>query len=250
MRLVLYSLFAVTLFFLQASDVGGQPNARSIIDKAIRAQGGEKKVARLKIMRIKVSGKGSFVAGRGETQFTLEDTWRMPDLYKTVMQMELGGKTFVQTQVVSGERGWISINGQTQPLTNEALVEIKEQKYAEDLDRLLSLEEKKYQLSIVDTIVVDGRRAVGIRVQSTGHRDVVLYFDKGSGLLVKRQQLIAGRQKMLTVQEVFFKDYKEIEGVKHWTTIEARHDGKKFLEGKVVTLEFLSSLDENQFAQP
>jgi len=188
--------------------------------------------------------------GRDDLLFTLEDTWQMPHQYKSVMQFELDGKTFIQTQVLNGDQGWINVNGQTQPLPKEGLAEMREQKYAEDLDRLLGLRNKGYQLSVLQEVKVDGRPAVGIRVRSEGHRDVNLYFDKSSGLLVKREQQISGETGKPILQEVYFKGYKETDGVKHWMVIEALRDGKKFLEAKVTQLEFFDKLSDSEFVKP
>src|SRR5436853_6227629 len=104
---------------------------------------------------------------------------------------------------------------------------MKEQKYAEDLDRLGFLNEKGMELSALDETKVDGKPAVGVRVKSKGHRDVQLYFDKSSGLLVKRQYKVLDPGSGQEVsQEVVFGDYQDKDGVKHYRKIAAYRDGK------------------------
>jgi hypothetical protein len=224
--------------------------AAAIIDKAIEAQGGEAMVAKLRTMRIKVKGKGAMAPGQADMAFTLEDTWQMPDKYKTVTSCELNGAPFVQSMVINGEQGWMGANGQTQPMPAMALTEMKEQKYAEDLDRLLSLKDGQYRLSTIAEVDVDGQPAVGVKITSEGHRDVRLYFDKSTGLLVKREQTILDDMGKLVPQEVIFTDYQDRDGVKHWMKIRALRDGKQTLEAEVVEIELLDTVDDNVFGKP
>ena len=78
-----------------------------------------------------------------------------------------------------------------------------------------------------------------------------LYFDLSNGLLVKREHYLfdssAGREAL---QEVFFSDYREKDGLKHYYKIVVHRDGKSVIEGKVVELEFFPKLDAKVFARP
>jgi hypothetical protein len=222
----------------------------AIIEKAIAAQGGAAKVAKLRTMRIKVEGTTNLVLGMAATPFTLEDTWQMPGQYKSVATLELiMGTKFTQIQVIDGDKGWIEFNGKTQDMPKEAVAEMKEQKYAEDLDRLGFLKEKGYDLSMLEEIKISEKPALGILVKAKGHRDVKLYFDKDTGLLVKRVNTLNEPDKEV-VQEVFFSDYQEKDGLKHYRKIVAHRDGKKAIEAKVTELEFFDKLDDKVFAKP
>jgi len=84
-----------------------------------------------------------------------------------------------QATVIDGDKGWVQMNGQSQEMPPEALAEFKEQKYAEDLDRLLFVKQDRYGLGLLDEVKVQGRGpAVGVQVKCKGHRDVKLYFDQ------------------------------------------------------------------------
>src|SRR5437899_8827181 len=144
------------------------------------------------------------------------------------------GNAVTQTQTMDGDTGWAQFNGQTQDLPKEALAELKEQKYAEDLDRLNFLNEKGIELSAPDEIKVDGKPTVGVLVKSKGHRDVKLYFDKSSGLLVKRQHNVLDATSGKEVsQEVLLSDFQDKDAVQHYRKIVACRDGKKLFEGTV-----------------
>lgn len=224
---------------------------RAVVEKAVRAQGGAAKVARLRTMRIKAEGTMSLLPAQRDVSFVIEDTWQMPDRYKTVSSFELTGVKLSQTQVISGDKAWAEINGMVQDLPKEAVAEMKEQKYAEDLDRLGFLGDKGIELSPLDEVKVDGKPAVGVLVKSKGHRDVKLYFDKETGLLVKREHTVldpaTGKE---VTQEVIFSDYQEKDGLKHYRKIVALRAGKKVIDAKVTELEFFDKLDDKVFAKP
>ena len=129
--------------------------------------------------------------------------------------------------------------------------QMKEQKYAEDLDRLSFLNEKVIELSPLEETKIDNKPAVGVFVKSKGHRDVKLYFDKSSGLLVKRQHNVLDPVSGKEVsQEVLFSDFQDKDGVKHYRKIAAYRGGKKLFEGKVTELEFFDKLEDKVFARP
>jgi hypothetical protein len=247
----MHAAFALCGLLLSAAAVFAQDGARAIVEKAIRAQGGEAKVGKLRTMRIKAEGTTDLVPGHPNLPFTIEDTWQMPDRYKTEFRVQLMGKKFTQTQVIDGDKGWIRTNGQVQDMPKEAVAEMKEQRYAEDLDRLGFLSENGIELSALNEIKIEGKSAVGVLVKSKGHRDVKLYFDRASGLLVKREQRVLDPSSNKEVhQEVFFSDYREKDGLKHYQKIVALRDGKKVIEARVTEVEFFEKLDAKVFAKP
>jgi hypothetical protein len=225
--------------------------ARAVIEKAIKAQGGAAKVAKLRVMRIKVEGTMTLAAGQPAVSFVIEDWWQMPDRYKTTSRFDLGGKKVSQTQALDGETGWMQLDGVAQDLPKEAVAEMREQKYAEDLDRLGFLADRGVDVSSAGGAKVGGRDAVGVVVKSNGHRPVTLYFDKETGLLAKREHKVAdGATGKDVTQEVVFGDYREADGLKHYHTLTAYRDGKKWVEAKVVELEFFDKPDKKVFAKP
>lgn len=243
--------FVLCGLLVSAPAVFAQDGARAIVERAILAQGGEAKVAKLRTMRIKVEGTTDFVPGQPNLPFTIEDTWQMPNQYKTSFTFQLQGRKFTQTQVIDGEKGWIQSDGQAQDMPKEAVTEMMEQKYEEDLDRFGFLKEKGMELSVLNEIKVDGKPAVGVLVKSNGHRDVKLYFDKASRLLVKRDQRVLDPSSSKEVrQEVIFSEYQEKDGLKHYKKIVAFRDGRKVIDARVTDLEFFPKLDANVFAKP
>jgi hypothetical protein len=222
---------------------------QAVIEKAITALGGADRIARLRTMRIKVQGKMDLIPGAPEMPFTLEDTWHMPDQYKSTITFQSGGTNVATTRVIDGDKGWVQVMGKIQDMPKEGLAEMKEQKYAEDLDRLGFLKEKGFDLSLLKEIKIEDKVAVGVLVKAKDHRDVQLYFDKETGLLIKRENKLEVAGKEIS-QEVFFSDYQQNDGLKHYRKIVAHHNGKKIIEAKVLELEFFDKLDAKVFGKP
>jgi hypothetical protein len=228
-----------------------QGDARAIVEKAIQAQGGPAKVAKLRVMRIKIEGRTDLVPNQPDLPITLEDTWQMPSQYKSESSLQVGGKKYTQVQVLDGDAGWIQMAGMVQEMPKEAVAEMKEQRFAEDLDRLGFLSDKAIELAGCEEAKVDGKPAACVLVKSRGHRDVKLYFDKTTGLLVKREHHVLDPMTNKEVrQEVIFSDYEEKDGLKHYKKIVLLRDGRKMIEARVMELEFFDKLDPKVFAKP
>jgi hypothetical protein len=225
--------------------------ARAVVERAIKAHGGEDNLKKLRAVRIKVEGTMTLAPGQPALAFTLEDTWQMPGRYRSSSRFRLMDMDITQTQVIDGETGWAQVNGRTQDMPKEALAEMREQKYAEDFDRLGFLGDKALEFSALDEAKVNGQPAAVVRVQAKGHRDVKLYFDTANGLLVKRDHDVQDPATGdLVTQEVVFADFRDKGGTQHWTTITVLRAGKKVIEAKLKELEFLDKVDPKVFAKP
>src|SRR5262245_50527207 len=224
--------------------------AQGVVERAIKAHGGEENLKKLRAVRIKVEGTMTLAPGQPALAFTLEDTWQMPDKYRSSSSFRLMDKDITQKQVLDGETGWAQVNGRTEDMPKEALAEMREQKYAEDLDRLGFLGDKALEISGPDEAKVNGQPAAVVRVKTKGHRDVKLYFDAASGLLVKREHDVQDPATGdLVTQEVVFADFRDNGGVQHWTTITVLRAGKKVIEAKLKELEFLDKVDQTVFVK-
>ncbi len=124
------TLLLLTACLASNAPVCADDKPEAVIEKAITAQGGAAKVARLRTMRIKVEGKTDLVPGAPDMPFTLEDTWQMPGQYKSAITIQLAGKNATTTRAIDGDKGWFEVMGMTQDMPKEGLTEMKEQKYA------------------------------------------------------------------------------------------------------------------------
>src|ERR1700732_3520967 len=93
------------------SQVAEKPAA--VIQRAIRAHGGEANLKKLKAGHTKADG--IIALGTG-VPFTQEAFYELPNRLKEIQVLESNGQKRVVTIVLDGERGWLSTNGQTVPL--------------------------------------------------------------------------------------------------------------------------------------
>ena len=98
---------------------------------------------------------------------------------------------------------------------------------------------------------VGDRPAVGVKVAHKGHRDVNLFFDAKTGLLLKTERpakdTMTGKE---FTQTTLHDDYKEVEGIKHARKVTILRDGKKYVEGMSSDYKPQEKLDASTFAKP
>src|SRR6266478_219622 len=78
------------------SGVPDGDDAKAVIEKAIKAQGGEDKLTQFKAGRWK--GQGTLTLKGQELPLTLETVYQLPDKYKTNMHFEVQGKKIAVLQ--------------------------------------------------------------------------------------------------------------------------------------------------------
>lgn len=251
MRGLTLSLTLVGLLFSQ-SPVSAEPKeeVRAIIQKAIKAHGGEEKLAKIQAIRDK--SKGTLEINGAEAAFTSESVYSLAGKLSATIQIEIMGQSIALKQVVTGDKAWISVMCQTMEAPEAAATVMKEAVYAAKFETLLPLlKEANLTLTLAKETKVDGKPAVGINVESKGHKAFTLYFDKSSDLLVKREGQTIDQATMQEVsEEAFFRSYKDINGVKWSMKSLINHDGKKYMESETTEVKFLDKVDDGEFAQP
>lgn len=244
-------ILAVCMVCMPGRCLYGQAGATAIIERAIEAQGGPTQVAKLRTTRIKVEGRIDLGPDQKDLPFALEDTRQAPRRYKTVLRVQVTRvAAHSLTVVLDGDKGWAQAGDRVVDLRGADLAEVQDQRRGEDLDRLGFLKDKSRVLTLLPDTTVRGQPAVGVLVKARGQRDVKLYFDRSSGLLLKRERRIVGPAGREVLQETFFSDYQEQDGLKHYRKIAVLHDGDRFIEGTVSELEFFDKLDAKVFARP
>lgn len=218
-------------------------DCRAIVDKAIKAVGGEQQLAKYRAQTWKETGT-YYGEGAGQP-FVGKYAIQYPDQFR--MEIE---NVFVI--VLNGNKGWIAMGGNTQEMTKEQLTQQKESIYAGWVAQLLPLTEQKgFQLSSLGESKIGDRAVVGIKVLHKGHNDVQLYFDKGTGLLrgctYHYKDWMTGKDTEMTLT---YDAYKEFSGIKEPTKVELKRDGKQFVEAQLEDVKPVEKLDASVFAKP
>jgi acetyl esterase/lipase len=223
-------------------------DARTILHKAIQAYGGEAKLTKLKTMAAKAQGTINFGA---DVPFTQEIAWQWPDRLQTHITLKTAKPVSI-VETIAGDASWSRRDGKAGPLGAVKRDELRAQAHVRRLLLLTPLlHDSSYQLSLLDEIRIDDRPVVGVRVSCTGERAVKLYFDADTGRLAKIERRVsddAGKKEHL--QEEFFRDYRELDGVPTATKQVWHRDGKKVLEMTFTEVRYPDHLDAAVFADP
>lgn len=251
MRTIVWTAVVLTLTGARHVRADEKADARAIIAKAVRVKGGEEKLARDKAATFK--GKGKFYGMGDGTEYTGEWAVQPPDKARFRIEFEANAMKFTYLFVFAGDKGWIKLNDQTTELNEAGVAEAKEDMYAGQVERLVPLlRDKDFQLSPLGEVKIDDHPAVGVRVAHQGHRDIKLFFDKQTGLLLKSERTIkdetmGGKER---VQETAYGDYRSIDGVQYPMKLVVKRDGDKYVESALSNFEPKEKLDESLFAKP
>src|ERR1700730_4074181 len=110
---MLKTLFGSLAICLMLADViparaDDRGEANAVLDKAIRAAGGEANLARFQGFIMK--GKGTYHEADRDIQVTFEFFFQGPDQYRSITETKFDrGKSRV-VQVVNGDKGWTKVD--------------------------------------------------------------------------------------------------------------------------------------------
>ena len=251
MKHVLHALlgFAFVLAVGTPARADDAADARALIEKAVKAQGGQEKLEKLSGHITKFKGK---FHGMGQPiDMTGEVASQGMDKQKLEVEVNAGGMKFRFVNVLNGDKGWNRMGDDTRAMSKDELAEAKEQGYAGWVATLAPLKDKQFTFATIGELKIDKRPALGVKVSSKGHRDIDLYFDKETGLLVKTETRVkddgSGQEVM---EESFPSDYKDVQGTKQAMKFTVKRDGKLFVEGEATELTLSEKLDASVFAKP
>ncbi len=247
---VVRALFLTCLLFdrgalLRAEDET-QPSV--IVEKAIKALGGEDAMARLQAVTWKAEGT---IHGPGvDLSITEEGAAQSAHQYRVDVTQEANGSRFSSLTVLNGDRGWLTSFGRTVDLPKDVRDRLIRERFAHRLvEAPVLLKDKQLTLAPLGEVRVGDRAAVGIRVSRATAPDIHLFFDKQTGLPVKREMHVqeAGQD---VVNEYLYGEYREYEGLKRFTKMTWKKDGKIFAEQEWTEIKLLERLDESLFDKP
>lgn len=249
MRAFIVSIIPIALLVWTGAAAAQQDEARALVERAIKAHGGSEALERIHADKVKF--KGTLVLPDHTAPFLAETTMQLPSKYKHVIEINNGGDKHTIVHVINGDKIYIAVDGRSLQADPAQLVEIRSGLELERAKRLLPLlEDKSYQLAVLEELKVNERPAVGIRITGRGRKEMRLYFDKEYGLLVRAEnRLDDGKGKEIR-QHFFFGDFKDIGGYKRPTKVRAYRDGRQIMEAEMLDAKVLDKVDETEFAKP
>jgi len=248
-RIMRTILFSAAAMLWPCADIRAADEADKIIDKAITAHGGAKKLSELKAQTWNAKGIVSIMGMK--IDYTGVYSFQAPDRLRFDIEASAGGQKFSMTAATDGKKFWEKMGDQSREMDKKKAEGFRKNLYGMNLSRLLPLKEKGFSFSVTGEEKVGDKPAVGILVSSKGQPDVTLFFDKESGLLVKTLTEAWDEFADKDVpQEVFYMDYKEKNGRKVFQKLLIKRSGATFLEEELSDQNQLEKLDPKTFEKP
>lgn len=212
----------------------------ALLDKAIKAQGLD--VGQNPLLSIAWKSKGKYVVnGEVEVSFTEEGIASGTDRLRIDLAGEAGDMTFKEVWVLNRDKGWLKesiAQDRTTDLPKDLLVPLKESFHAVRIGQILpSLREQPYGLAPLGELKLGSHDAVGIRVSRKDRRDVNLYFDKKTSLLLKSEVRLLEWKGRDVTYEFFYADFTDHDGRKYFSRLTVKREGKLLLETKLRDLK-------------
>jgi hypothetical protein len=239
---------SMAILLVGAGWASAQDEAKAILDKAIKAHGGADKLNKAKGQTAKAKGKMEVLGG---LEFTQESAIQYPDKMREVVHLTVNGMNIDVTTVYNGEQGWINSMGQTMPLEGAILEAVKDAMDTMALSRLAFAGSKELRLSLLGESKVNDKPVLGVKVSREGHKDVNMYFDKGTGLLTKFEHRIKDAQSGQEVaEERIILEYQDVDGMKVAKKVTVNRDDKKYMEADILEVKLSDKVDSSLFEKP
>jgi hypothetical protein len=240
------AVFAAAVFFVACFSVrAAEGDAKAILDKAIKATGGEEKLA--KVAAFTWKSKGTININGEEAEFNNQVTAKGLDHFRR----EFGNDQFSGVTVLAGEKAWRKIGDNSTELEGDGLAQEKRRVYLQVIPTtLVPLKDKGFKYEAGGEEKVGDKPAVILKATGPDGKDFTLFFDKESGLLVKTSGVVMGFQGQENNLETTFSDYKDFDGIKKATKIEIKRDGEPFQKLDVTEFKVLDKVDADAFTEP
>jgi hypothetical protein len=241
--IVLSMAFGISLVGRVGAD---EAQTGSVLDKAIKAMGGEAKLS--KAVAFSRKSKGTISFGGNENEFTTESTIQGLDRFHSTF---FGGNRFKAVTVLNGDKGWRKFADNKIEMDKDAVANESQTVYLQVVpSTLLPLKGKAFKVESAGEEKVGDKPAATLKVTGPDGKDFSLSFDKDSGLPVKLVAKVRGFQGEEVTQEVVFSDYKDFDGIKQATKIELKRDGVSFLKQEITEFKVLEKVDPKAFSEP
>lgn len=244
-RLFSAAFVAAFLFVPFVPARAGDDDAKSVIDKGIKALGGEDKLAKVDAFTVKT--KGTVVFNGNENEMTAEATYKGLDH----LRREFGNDQFHGVVVFAGDKGWRKFGDNSGQIEGDAVANEKRSIYLQVIPvTLMPLKGKDFKVEPAGEEKVGDKPAVVLKVTGPDGKDFKLYLDKETGLPVRVVAKVLGFQGEEFTMESTYSDFKDFGGIKKATKASVKRDGDKFQDIEVTDFKVLDKVDPDTFSEP
>jgi hypothetical protein len=245
-------LFVVLAVGLGARGVAAwaeEPRPEEIVDKALRAHGGEEKLTSLTAFTLKER-----MAYPEAATWDAEIAVQLPGRYRAERTISSGGKSRTSLIVLDGDQGWMKMNDLVTPYPKAFIASFFKYTIPYEGPRsILRLRARQRnascQFSTTGEGTVEGRPAVGLRMKLEGGPEATWYFDKETGLLLKEVERTKRFEGEDDVVETVYGDYQSVDGFPMARTVTSRRDGKVASTTELIDFK-VATPSADAFAKP
>ena len=242
-------LLAAAVSLAGAPSRADEAQVNQVLDKAIKALGGEEKLSKAEAFTWKSKGKITIEGNQNEisTQATAQGL----DHFQSTFEGEFNGNKVKGQSVLNGDKGWRKFGDQTTEMDPDALKNEKRRVYLSLIPAtILPLKSKSFKVESAPDESIKGKPAAVLKVTGPDGKDFTLSFDKESGLPVHLVAKVIGWNGEEYVQDSTFSDYKDFGGFKMASKTSVKRDGEDFLEAEIADFKVLDKVPADTFAEP
>lgn len=236
-----------------AGVANAEDKAADVVKKGIEAHGGADNLN--KYLGARYAIKGEVDVQGTDTEFTGNFNVMNPDKAHMTLNLEVMGAKIAISSVMNGEKAKrkVTVNGMDAPGGEESKEELQMAVATRQAQMLTPLlDAKKFTIKATDDEDVNGKRmSVVVATPKAIDREMKLYFDKDSGLLVKEAHKGLGPDnggsRADVYKETYMSDFKKVNGIQVAMKIVQNHDSKKFLSATMSDYEVLEKIDDSEF---
>jgi hypothetical protein len=239
--------FAFILALTPAAPAQG--TATAMIERAIIAHGGQQRLSSVRADKVKF--KGTLHLGSSSVPFIDESTIQAPEQFKSVVRINEGTRTRTIVHILDGPKATITVDDQPQVVPGSLVAQMRQTLQLDQAMKLVPLLlDPAFHIEHTGEYQYNGRVVVGVRVTGRGQRDLRLYFDRETALLVKSDFLLDGPGGKDVRQEAFYSEYRDVGGYLRPGRVIVFRDGKKVMESELVEARHFDHIDPREFQGP
>jgi outer membrane lipoprotein-sorting protein len=224
-------------------------DATPILDKAIKAIGGEEKLSKIKAYSVKT--KGTITLGGNDNEFTGKSIHEGPDHFRSEFEGRFGDNDVKGVTVVNGDKGWRKFGDMETDMDGDQLTNEKRTVYLSVIPSLIvHVKGKGFKVEAAGEEKVGDKPAVVVKITGPEGKDFKLFFDKESGLPVKSVATVLGIDGTEFSSETTYENYKDFDGIKRATKMQSKRDGEKFVSAELTEFKVLDKVEPETFSQP
>jgi hypothetical protein len=245
------SVLGVAALLLGLAGVAGAEDrqATAILDRAIKALGGEEALAKAEV--ISWTSKGKIYLEGTPNGFTLRTTLKGLDRSRAEFGGEFDGSGIELVTILDGEKGWRRFNGTILELNERELAGERQNAYLQAISiKMLALKGTGFKVESKGEEKLEGKQASVLKVTGPDGKDFTLSFDNETGLPVRRTARIVNYDGTIVDEETTFEDHKEFGGIKFATRGTSTRDGIKFAEVVNTEIRVREKADAAVFSRP